>query len=97
MCLYLSCICPISVQTHCQEDDEDSPYPLEEGTAEYDNIIQESAGSCLGPLAALVGGERFIPKLQPLLPRLFRKLVRMAFRIYFTNSSPYCMIYHLFS
>jgi len=43
--------------------------------AEYDSFLQESAGTILGPIAALVGGEFFIPKVQPILPKLFRKLV----------------------
>ena len=71
------------LQTHCQEDDEDVPFPGEEGVAEYDNFLQESAGGTLGPLASLVGGDLFIPKLEPILPRLFKKLVRKSHTSHF--------------
>ena len=50
-------------------------FPGDEGVAEYDSFLQESAGTILGPIAGLVGGERFIPKVQPILPKLFKKLV----------------------
>ena len=49
--------------------------PGEEGVAEYDCFLQESAGTILGPIAALIGGDLFIPKIQPILPKLTRKLV----------------------
>lgn len=51
-------------------------FPGEEGVAEYDSLLLESAGTILGPIAALVTGDLFIPKVQPILPKLFRKLVR---------------------
>lgn len=50
-------------------------YPGEEGVAEYDSFLEESAGTIMGPIAGLVGGEKFIPKVQPILPKLFKKLV----------------------
>lgn len=44
--------------------------------AEYDSFLQESAGTILGPVAALMGGDLFLPRAESLLPRLFKKLVR---------------------
>lgn len=61
-------------KTECQGDDEDAHFPGEEGVAEYDSFLQESAGTILGPIAGLVGGDRFIPKVQPILPKLFKNL-----------------------
>ena len=66
----------VSLQSECQGDDEEVHLPGEEGVAEYDSFLQESAGTILGPVASLMGGDLFLPKAESLLPRLFKKLVR---------------------
>lgn len=43
--------------------------------AEYDSMLIECAGSILGPLAGVVGGEVFLKQFQPLLPKMLAKLV----------------------
>ena len=43
--------------------------------AEYDGMLVEYAGSIIGPLASVVGGEAFFPWLQFLIPPLMTKLV----------------------
>ena len=43
--------------------------------AEYDTVLVECAGSILGPLAGVVGGDRFLKKFEQLLPKLLSKLV----------------------
>ena len=43
--------------------------------AEYDSYLEEAAGTILGPLAALAGGEMFLTKFEAILPRLLKKLV----------------------
>ena len=47
--------------------------------AEYDNFLEESAGSILGPLAGIAGGAVFLPKIEPILPKLLKKLVSGVF------------------
>ena len=54
-----------SLQTECQGDDEDMHYPGEEGVAEYDSFLQESAGTILGPLAALLVARGSFRKCSP--------------------------------
>ncbi len=49
--------------------------PGEEGVAEYDSYLEEASGAVLGPLASLAGGEMFLTKFEPILPRLLKKLV----------------------
>ena len=43
--------------------------------AEYDTVLVECAGSILGPLAGVAGGERFLKNFEELLPKLLNKLV----------------------
>lgn len=43
--------------------------------AEYDSMLIECAGSILGPLASVAGGEMFLKQFEPLLPKLLAKLV----------------------
>ena len=43
--------------------------------AEFDSVVVECAGSVIGPLAAIVGGERFAPFLEQLKTLLLNKLV----------------------
>lgn len=62
-------------QAECQGADEEDHLPGEEGVAEYDSFLEESAGGILGPLAALAGGELFLSKFDPILPHLIKKLV----------------------
>ena len=59
--------------------------PGEEGVAEYDSYLEEAAGAILPPLAALAGGEMFLTKFEPILPRLLKKLVHIYHELtYFT-------------
>ena len=67
------------LQSQCQGDDDEAHFPGEEGVAEYDSFLQESAATILGPMAALMGGDVFLPKAQPILPKLFKKLVSVCF------------------
>jgi len=67
---------PLS-QAQCQGDGDEG-LPGEEGMAEYDSYLEEAAGTILGPLAALAGGEMFLTKFEPILPRLLKKLVGRA-------------------
>ena len=60
--------------------------PGEEGVAEYDSYLEEAAGAILPPLAALAGGEMFLTKFEPILPRLLKKLVHIYHELtYFYN------------
>ena len=43
--------------------------------AEYDTVLVEVAGSILGPLAAVAGGERFLSLFEQVLTKLLAKLV----------------------
>ena len=46
-----------------------------EDMAEYDSMLVECAGSILGPLASVVGGEVFLKQFEALLPKLLAQLV----------------------
>ena len=43
--------------------------------AEYDTVLVEVAGSILGPLAGVAGGDRFIKLFEQILTKLLEKLV----------------------
>lgn len=62
-------------QAQCQGM-SDANGPGEEGDmAEYDSVLVECAGCVIGPLAAVAGGETFLPFFRSLLPQLLRRLV----------------------
>ena len=43
--------------------------------AEYDMVLVEVAGSILGPLAGVAGGDRFLNLFEQILSKLLAKLV----------------------
>ena len=43
--------------------------------AEYDTVLVEVAGSILGPLARVAGGDRFLNLFEQILTKLLAKLV----------------------
>ena len=66
-----------SSQAQCQgeEEEEEGALPGEDMAAEYDTVLVEVAGSILGPLAAVAGGERFLSLFEQVLTKLLAKLV----------------------
>ena len=45
-------------------------------TTETEGLLLESAGSLIGPLAAVVGGAKILKSLQPMMTLLVKKMVR---------------------
>ena len=79
-----ACVLHVCVHTHththtyqaqCQGEEEEG-LPGEE-MAEYDSVLVEVAGSILGPLARVAGGDKFLDKFEQLLRKLLAKLVSM--------------------
>ena len=66
-----------SSQAQCQgeEEEEEGVLPGEDMAAEYDTVLVEVAGSILGPLAAVAGGDRFLNLFEQVLTKLLAKLV----------------------
>ena len=50
--------------------------------AEIDGMVLETAGSLLGPLAALVGGANVVNVFKPIITELINKLVSSNFCMY---------------
>ena len=71
-------LCVSIKQAECQGFGEDQLFPGEEGVAEYDSFLEESAGRLLGPLAGLAGGQMFLSNLDSVLPTLLKKLVSVV-------------------
>ena len=45
-------------------------------TTETEGLLLESAGSLIGPLAAVVGGAKILKSLQPMMTLLVKRMVR---------------------
>ncbi|KAL5466681.1 hypothetical protein EMCRGX_G030825 [Ephydatia muelleri] len=64
----------LELKAQCQGVSEGNESGEEGYMAEYDSVLVECAGCVIGPLAAVAGGEVFLPFLRSLLPQLLRRL-----------------------
>lgn len=64
------------LQAQCQEEDGESGAMFTGDTTETEGLLLESAGSLIGPLAAVVGGAKILKSLQPMMTLLVKKMVR---------------------
>lgn len=55
----------------CQDNDDE----VDEGQAEFDSILIESAGELMPSFAKVLGGQMFAPYFAGLLPELMKRLV----------------------
>lgn len=62
-------------QAQCQEEDGEGGALFSGDITEMEGLLLESAGSLLGPLAAVVGGANILKSLKPILSNLLEKLV----------------------
>ncbi|XP_019849477.1 PREDICTED: importin-4-like [Amphimedon queenslandica] len=66
-------------KAECQEEDccdgGDSGSLFTGDTTEIEGLLFESAGSLLGPLAAVVGGAKILPSIKPMMTLLIKKMM----------------------
>lgn len=71
------------LQAQCQEEDGEGGAMFTGDTTETEGLLLESAGSLIGPLAAVVGGAKILKSLQPMMTLLVKKMVRKLFYIHY--------------
>ena len=75
VCIHVHVLYSSQAQCQGEEEEEEGVLPGEDMAAEYDTVLVEVAGSILGPLAAVAGGDRFLNLFEQVLTKLLAKLV----------------------